>query len=281
MGFKIGYFGNTFFKNKGGNYERKIYSILEECNNLEIKYLICTGGMSYNYHLSLDFINEMNQSCKSIGVKFYFILGNTDFYYDSSESLASKENKFRDILGLYKSNPMYLPNRTLFFSGVRVNGFESWYDYTLYRGNPTDLKNITKKSKFFIKNKDVKYITDSSDYLSGVNSTFDVKYTKTTLSNMHARLSSYEQKWGAVNRNILFQYFMPSKVFLGNSVIPQFEKYFGTFKGSCKYMEIYNRYKVTDCIIGIKCGKNYPSTYQEIKFYNSYNSVQYIDLNIE
>ena len=85
-----------------------------------------------------------------------------DYYVD-------KEAKFREILRDYRSMEYYLPNHSLNLKGsIRITGLESWYDYSLYRGDGCDLKKITKKSFMGIKNKDV--INHFQTQVAGVSS---------------------------------------------------------------------------------------------------------------
>ena len=272
---KVGYFGNLFLRGENEELSSIVYFIVNECKVREIKFLVCSGGISYNYHTSLFFIGKLGEECRKENIKFSFIVGNTDLYYPKEESYADKESLFKEILEKYKSNEFYLPNHPIFSRDVRINGFESWYDYTMYRGRSRDLKDITKKSLLCFRNKDAVYLTNKSDYTAGLQSTFDYRYSKQTMSSMVSRLESYQQRWGKPGkRDVVVQYFMPSKMFLKESIL---ENYFGTFKGSIKYMDIMKRMGITDCIIGIECREDYPKIANGIRFLNSSSLLQEVE----
>jgi hypothetical protein len=235
---------------------------------------VCSGGISDNYHTSLFFIEKLGSECKRENIEFRFIVGNTDLYYPSTEGNADKENLFNTILEKYKESNYYLPNYPIFSRNTRICGFETWYDYSLYRGKSIDLKDITKKSFMFKKNKDVVYLTNASDYIGGINETFDRRYAIQTFSKMTSHLESYQQRWGYPVHNVVVQYFMPAKSFLKES---RSENYFGTFKGSLQYMEILKSEKVTDCIIGIECRKDYPKYVNGIRFLNPSRVLQEVE----
>lgn len=271
---KLGYFGNIFLKDEMREIPDKVYYIVNECKIREIKVLICSGGISYNYHTTLSFVHKLGLECKKEGIDFHFIVGNTDMYYPMSEAFADKEYKFFDILKKYRSSDFYLPNHPIFGKDLRLSGYETWYDYSLYRGKTRDLKSITKKSLLLLKNKDVTYLTNKSDYVAGVDNTFDKRYTDQTVARMISRLDAYHKRWGQPTHNIVVQYFMPSKAFLKESYI---ENYFGTFKGSKRYLEVMKSYKVTDCIVGTECRKDHPQRMDSIRFFNSKPVVQEVE----
>ena len=271
---KIGYFGNLFLKDN--EIENYVDYLMPQCEQRNIHTLICTGGVSNKYNTTLRLVNLLSSECRNSKITFGFIVGNTDLYYDKSESGASKREKVRQILDLYRNHENYLPAHPIFLKDTRLCGFETWYDYSLYRGSPIDLKDITKKSKFGIfKNKDVEFITDKSDYVSGIEGTFDRVYTNTTLGNMSSRLDSYNQRWGSVKYNLVAMYFLPSKALLSDSYL---EKYFGTFKGSVRYMKILKEHNVTDCFIGIKCKEDYPRNINNIRFWCSSKKLMEVEL---
>lgn len=274
---KVGYFGNLFLKGENKELSDKVYFFVSECKIREIKFLVCSGGISNNYHTTLSFVDKLGSECKKEGINFSFIIGNTDLYYPMSEANADKESKFNEILLKYQSNEFYLPNHPIFSRDVRICGFESWYDYSLYRGNPRELKDITKKSLLFLKNKDVKYLTNASDYVAGVDDTFDKRYTSQTLSRMTSRLDAYHQRWGQPQYNVVVQYFMPSKSFLKESYL---ENYFGTFKGSFQYYEVFKKCNVTDCVIGIPCREDYPHKIGNTRFFNPSNIIQEVEYKV-
>lgn len=271
---RVGYFGNLFLKGENKEATDKVYFLVNDCKTREIRSLVCSGGISSDYHTTLFFVNKLGSECKKEGIDFHFIIGNTDLYYPKNEAMADKESKFVDVLRKYQENEFYLPNHPIFGKGIRICGFETWYDYSLYRGNSRDLRDITKKSMLFLKNKDVVYLTNKSDYIAGVNDTFDKRYTNQTISKMVSRLDSYHQRWGQPYHNVVVQYFMPSKSFLKESYM---ENYFGTFKGSLQYLDILKSHHVTDCVIGIPCREDYPQRMSNIRFLNPKNLIQEVE----
>lgn len=247
----IGYFSNlNLFK--FSNIDSKVNSIVLKSKSLNLGVLVCAGGISNNYLITKDFVTRLGNALKIENIIFRFIVGNTDFYYDKSESCVDKESKFRQILREYRNNEYYLPTHNINLkSGIRLVGLESWYDYTLYRGTGCDLKDITRKSYMhFFKNKDVVYITNSTDYTQGMSDTFDVRYSNECLELMSSRLHHSIASYGNAYKCVVVQYFIPVKSMLGNN---SYDRYMGTFKGSLKYIEPLITNKVTECIIGCKC----------------------------
>lgn len=247
---KVGYTGNLFLMGENKKFENMVYSLSEEAKVRELTILVVTGGISYNYEVTLKFIDSLGRLLKESGIILRFIAGNTDFYYTSYASVIDKEAKFRDILRIYHESEYYLPTHPIITKSVRIVGAESWYDYTLYRGKPRDLKNITRKSLLFLKSRDNEFITNKDDYTLGINNTFDKRYTQETLLALKSRLESNEQKYATVSYNIVVQYFAPTKAVLKSGI---FQDYFGTFSGSMKYMDILRLYRINYCVVGIPC----------------------------
>lgn len=247
---KVGYFSNANLS-KLSNIDTYVNSLVSRSKELDLGFLVCSGGISNDYLITKDFVSRLGSALKLENIVFRFIVGNTDFYYNRSEFTVDKERKFRSILRDYRNSEYYLPTHNIIIKGgIRIIGLESWYDYTLYRGNGVDLKDITKKSFFGIKNRDVVYITNESDYSQGIENTFDVRYSGECLDLMYSKLNYYMNSHGKATRCVVVQYFSPIKSVFGNSV---YDKYMGTFKGSLKYLEPLLSNGVDECIVGCKC----------------------------
>lgn len=248
---KIGYFSNLNL-NRFSNIDTYVNKYVESSIDEGLDILICVGGISNNYLITKDFTTRLGNALKSESIVFRFVVGNTDFYYSKSEFSVDKEGKFRNVLRDYRNNEYYLPTHALRLRNkVVITGLESWYDYTLYRGSGCDLKDITKKSYAFgIKNKDVVYITNATDYTLGIEDTFDVRYSNECLEMMKSKLTRYTSSYGLANRNIVVMYFSPVKSMFGDS---SYNKYMSTFKGSLKYQEPLIQNAVHECIVGCKC----------------------------
>lgn len=247
---KVGYIGNLFLTHENKRFENMVYFLSEEAKVRELTFLIVTGGISYNYEMTLSFVEKLGRLLKENDIQLRFIAGNTDFYYTPYASVIDKETKFREILRLYSNSEYYLPTHPIITKSIRITGAETWYDYTLYRGKPRDLKDITRKSFLFVKSRDNEFITSRDDYTLGINDTFDKRYTQETLRSLKARLDSNEQKYATVSYNIVVQYFSPTKSILKSGL---FQDYFGAFSGSMKYMDILKLYRVNYCIVGVPC----------------------------
>lgn len=261
---KVGYIGNLFLTGENKKFNDMVYFLSEEAKTRELAILILTGGISYNYEVTLNFVDRLGKILKESGIKLRFITGNTDFYYTKYASVVDKEEKFRETLRRYNISEYYLPTHPIFTKSTRITGIETWYDYTLYRGRPKSLKDITKKSILLLRNRDNDFITDKSDYTLGVNDTFDKRYTQETYTEMKRKLEANENKYTRVSYNVVVQYFSPSKTLLKNGLI---ENYFGTFCGSLRYMELLKLFRVNQCIIGTSC-KERTLILNGIKFFN-------------
>ena len=270
---RVGYISNLFISDNINKITDKVHSLTNEARELDLNFLVCSGGISRNYQTTVKFVEELGKQLTSFGIGFRFIVGNTDYYYPK-DSEVNKQAKFRKIQAIYNASPYYLPNNPINAKNTRIHGFESWYDYSLYRGKPRELKSITNKSFFGFKNDDVVYITNKHDYLSGIEDTFDIRYCHETQSKMISKLDLALNKWGTPLHNVAVMWFVPSINFLKNTPI---EKYMGTFKGSQKYLDILCTYNISECIIGIKCNDPYPERLRGIKFLNSSNQITVVE----
>jgi hypothetical protein len=225
---------------------------------------VISGGISNDYHITLSFVDRLGKQLDDIGIKLRFIVGNSDCYYPIEESTLSKESKFREILGLYHNSKYYLPTHPIFTRDTRILGAETWYDYSLYRGKPKELKDITRKQLFLFKHKDNSYITDPSDYTLGIDNVFDTRYCRECLRKLEGDIRSQYSRHGACENLIVVTYFKGSKALLSDSML---SKYFGAFEGSLRISEILSALKVTQNIYGL------PSTKEIVKL----NGVSYIN----
>ena len=248
----VGYVSELGIRNSGTDFDFWLKRLVTSSVNNSLDYLIISGGISNNYHITLSFIEELGRQLKGVGTKLRFIVGNTDFYYPLDEYVVDKVRKFKSILNLYRNNPYYLPRSPIISRRVRIVGSESWYDYSLYRGKPRDLKDITKKRYFIFSNKDNKYITDPMDYTLGFENLFDIKYSKECIDMLRQKLESDIQKHGVCDRSVVITYFKGSKTLLGNSPI---SKYMGAFEGSLDIGRVIKSYRVDTCIVGKKSSR--------------------------
>lgn len=216
-----------------------------ETNSIDT--LVISGGVSNNYRTTLDFIETIGKDLSRVGKRLRFIVGNTDLYYPTEESVIDKKAKFNEIIKMYRDSEYYLPNNPIITGNLRIMGSETWYDYSLYRGRPRNLKDITKKRVLWIRNRDNDYITDEADYCLGIKNTFDYKYSKECAKTMVDKLNSVNKGHGYCKNSIMVTYFKSSHMLLNDGLL---DKYLGTFDGSSDYHEIMRDRKVTQCIYG-------------------------------
>ena len=231
-----------------GKVWKEHYLETESVNN-NLDALIIVGGISNQFCVTNDFTRFLGDNLRKNGVLLRFIAGNTDYY--SFNTKVNKEEEFRKKKEKFLLNPYYLTSHPIIRSNIVISGIESWYDYSLYRGDPIQLKKIMKKRKFGHKNLDGVYITDESDYTLGINNVFDVVYTKECVSLLEDRMRQISNKFGKLKYNVVVQYFYPSKIFLSdNTGLFNTQGYFDAFSGSEKFLSPMRYGGVTDCIIG-------------------------------
>lgn len=260
---KVGYVGNLKIKGSGWGLSNCIERLVTESVNGSLDFLVVSGGISNNYHITLSFIKELGKQLANEGIELRFIVGNSDFYYPDNEVTLDKETKFRDILHSYRISEYYLPTHPIFTRDTRILGSESWYDYSLYRGKPKPLKDITKKQWLFFHHPDNLYITDPSDYTLGIENLFDTRYCKECLNSLKREIQFQYTRHGACENLVIVTYFKSSKALLSDSLK---SKYFGTFEGSLHLGELLSSLKVTQNIYGL------PFTKDTVKM----NGVSYI-----
>lgn len=242
---RVGYVSQLNLRGIDKRFSKVTEKLVNDSKDLKLDILIVSGGISNDYLITLKFVEDIGQLLDKEGIRFRFIIGNTDLYY--KDDVVNKENKVRSILSMYQRSPYYLPYNAILTRKVRIIGAESWYDYTLYRGKPRDLREISSKKILMFENEDNTYITNASDYSLGLGNMFDIRYCKECAERLNAMLDSYNRKHGDCTYNVVVTYFKTSKTFLGNSFI---EKYMGAFEGSTVYHELMKKHKVTNCVFG-------------------------------
>lgn len=249
---KVGYISELKIRGCEGDFTEWVERLVTVSKNESLDFLVVSGGISCNYHITLRFVDELGKQLKEIGTKLRFIVGNTDLYYPKDEISLDKKAKFLEIIGKYRSSQYYLPNHPILTRSVRIIGAESWYDYSLYRGKPINLRDITKKRFLFISNKDNLYITDKDDYTLGLENTFDYQYSNECCTSLNNELRAQMSKHGDCPYNVVVTYFKGSKALLSNSFM---SKYFGAFEGSLKLGDIMRNNRVTHCMYGLNSDK--------------------------
>lgn len=249
---RVGYVSNLMIGEDTLGIRGKVwkeYYLETESVKYNLDALVIAGGISSQFDITCDFMKFLGDTLKKKGILLRFIAGNTD-YYDSHVGV-DKEESFRKKKEQFLLHPYYLTSHPIIRSDIVISGIESWYDYSLYRGEPIQLKKIMKKKKMGQKNLDGVYITNESDYTLGFDNVFDVVYTKECVSLLEDRMRQINNKFGKVKYNVVVQYFYPSKIFLSdNTGLFNTQGYFDAFSGSEKFLAPMRYGGVTDCIIG-------------------------------
>lgn len=274
---KIGFKSNIFVNRD--NMQAKVEVYKKQIIESDYQYFILVGNIADTYEEVLEFVERLEESVQGYTTaKVRFVASNSDFYY--TEQTVYKAKKFREILKLLYESPHYLVSNPVILPSVQIIGLDTWYDYSLFRGKPTSLKNITKK-KFlglFPVNSDNKYITDETDYVRGLDNTFDVCYTKETLEKLGRTLQRLDTAYENPTQRILVGYFYPNKLFLSNGF---YSKYEGTFSGSSAYSKlIENNYKVDTWIVG-KHSEQRDFYFNKIHYLSASNSIITLDVEEE
>lgn len=273
---RLGYYGDLRFKlHSYSDIDGVCSDLTELAVKNRVDYLILSGGISNDFLLTLSFIDRLEQSLKLYQIKLKFLLGNTDFYSARLEGIDRKR-AFREKLAEVAGMQSYLPCNPIMLQGARIYGAESWYDYSLYRGKPVALRDITKKSFWLKKNSDVKYITDRDDYISGLDNCFDVWYTNQCLRSLDDILDRDENRFIPPDNLVVVMYFYPSKVFLKDGY---FERYWGTFKGSDKFLSLFQKHRVSKCVFGLTADRKYAEL-GGIRIYGSGQNFMVGDYNV-
>lgn len=250
---KVGYVSELNIKGFGKDFSKAIEKLVSVSESESLDFLVISGGISKDYHVTLGFINDLGKQLKITGTGLRFVAGNTDFYYPKNEAVIDKSKKFNEIVTLYRTSPYYLPMNPILTRKVRIIGAESWYDYTLYRGKPRTLKEISKKQILFFRNRDNDFITSADDYSLGLENTFDYKYSRECVQSLSRDLESQQVKHGSCQYNVVVTYFKGSKALLKDSYVG---RYMGAFEGSLGLGEVLKVYRVSHCIYGKKSDKD-------------------------
>lgn len=258
MILKVGYISSLGLTNdvlSESGYVWQEHELETKAKSLELDALIVAGGISSNFDTTYKFMEILGDRLKRQGILLRFIAGNTDFY--SKDVGVDKEKSFREKKEKYLFHPYYLTSHAIIRSNLVISGIESWYDYSLYRGKPIELRKILKKKTLFSKNLDSIYITDVGEYVLGVDSVFDTRYNNECLHLFEDRLRQVKNRLGSLKYNVVVQYFYPSRAFLSKSAgVFDSTGYFDAFRGSAKYFPIMVLSgNVTDCVVGMRSEK--------------------------
>lgn len=190
-----------------------------------IDYLILNGGIYSDSTRFLEFVDFLDTSFKShnIHTKVLFNVSNIEYY--SNSVFVDKVGQFYDTDKKFKNHRLYLPRNPIITKDTWIFGVDTWYDYSLYRGKPISLKDITKKDnrgffgKLFNKrvNLDNFNITDESDYAFGLQNTFDVKHTNDCVDSFRHICDRYDRTIAQPTNKVACGYFYSNALFLSDN----------------------------------------------------------------
>lgn len=223
-----------------------------------IDYLILNGGIYSDSTRFLEFVDFLDTSFKShnIHTKVLFNVSNIEYY--SNSVFVDKVGQFYDTDKKFKNHRLYLPRNPIITKDTWIFGVDTWYDYSLYRGKPISLKDITKKdsrgffSKLFKKrvNLDNFNITDESDYAFGLQNTFDVKHTNGCVDSFRHICDRYDRTIAQPINKVACGYFYSNALFLSDN--PKRDGYNDAFSGSFKFDDTFKSHGITEYV----CGKS-------------------------
>jgi hypothetical protein len=223
-----------------------------------IDYLILNGGIYSDSTRFLEFVDFLDTSFKShnIHTKVLFNVSNIEYY--SNSVFVDKVGQFYDTDRKFKNHRLYLPRNPIITKDTWIFGVDTWYDYSLYRGKPISLKDITKKDKrgFFGKlfnkrvNLDNFNITDVSDYAFGLQNTFDVKHTNDCVDSFRHICDRYDRTIAQPTNKVACGYFYSNALFLSDN--PKRDGYNDAFSGSFKFDDTFKSHGITEYV----CGKS-------------------------
>lgn len=242
---RVGYISDIQVKR---NYTQVADTIINQAIESNLNYLIVNGGISSDYVVTENCMNYMGKALQSHDIVLRFTTGNTD-YYAPHQSIVDKTHNFNTIDSYYKANPYYLVTHPIITQSLWIIGASTWYDYSLYRGNPISLSKVTKKSKWFISaNQDTTYITDKDDYKVGLVNTFDKKRTQYCVNELRDILDKYCNKLARPEHCIVCGYFYPHRVYITDGLLAG---YFACFKGSTHLGDVLHNRGVTEYVAGL------------------------------
>ena len=221
-----------------------------------IDYLILNGGIYSDSTRFLEFVDFLDTSFKShnIHTKVLFNVSNIEYY--SNSVFVDKVGQFYDTDKKFKNHRLYLPRNPIITKDTWIFGVDTWYDYSLYRGKPISLKDITKKDnrgffgKLFNKrvNLDNFNITDESDYAFGLQNTFDVKRTNDCVDSFRHICDRYDRTIAQPTNKVACGYFYSNALFLSDN--PKRDGYNDAFSGSFKFDETFKSHGITEYVCG-------------------------------
>lgn len=221
-----------------------------------IDYLILNGGIYSDSTRFLEFVDFLDTSFKShnIHTKVLFNVSNIEYY--SNSVFVDKVGQFYDTDKKFKNHRLYLPRNPIITKDTWIFGVDTWYDYSLYRGKPISLKDITKKdsrgffSKLFKKrvNLDNFNITDESDYAFGLQNTFDVKHTNDCVDSFRHICDRYDRTIAQPTNKVACGYFYSNALFLSDN--PKRDGYNDAFSGSFKFDDTFKSHGITEYVCG-------------------------------
>jgi hypothetical protein len=248
---KVGYVSDTLIKKGEYNNLSYVQALVTEIEaylkDNPVDVFILNGGITYDYYKTMWVLDRLSTSrVIDKDIKIRFNVGNTDFYIRENTPV-DKVSSFMRCLGTFNNHPLFLPTHPILTQDVWIVGYMTWYDYTLYRGNPVSLKEVSRKKKgLFSKNEDNKYITDEMDYLNGTEKTFDVTYSKECVDAMVKSLQSYSKSFKDPIRKVICTYFYPNDLYIRQSK----DYYYDTFSGSRNLTDRVKNFNITDWVVG-------------------------------
>lgn len=221
-----------------------------------IDYLILNGGIYSDSTRFLEFVDFLDTSFTShdIHTKVLFNVSNIEYY--SNSVFVDKVGQFYDTDKKFKNHRLYLPRNPIITADTWIFGVDTWYDYSLYRGKPISLKDITKKDnrgffgKLFNKrvNLDNFNITDESDYAFGLQNTFDVKHTNDCVDSFRHICDRYDRTIAQPTNKVACGYFYSNALFLSDN--PKRDGYNDAFSGSFKFDDTFKSHGITEYVCG-------------------------------
>ena len=221
-----------------------------------IDYLILNGGIYSDSTRFLEFVDFLDTSFKShnIHTKVLFNVSNIEYY--SNSVFVDKVGQFYDTDKKFKNHRLYLPRNPIITKDTWIFGVDTWYDYSLYRGKPISLKDITKKDnraffgKLFNKrvNLDNFNITDESDYAFGLQNTFDVRHTNGCVDSFRHICDRYDRTIAQPINKVACGYFYSNALFLSDN--PKRDGYNDAFSGSFKFDDTFKSHGITEYVCG-------------------------------
>ena len=219
-------------------------------------YLILNGGIYSDTVRFLEFVEFLDTSFTShdIHTKVLFNVSNIEYY--SNSVFVDKVGQFYDTDKKFKNHRLYLPRNPIITKDTWIFGVDTWYDYSLYRGKPISLKDITKKdnrgffSKLFKKrvNLDNFNITDESDYAFGLQNTFDVKHTNDCVDSFRHICDRYDRTIAQPTNKVACGYFYSNALFLSDNT--KRDGYNDAFSGSFKFDDTFKSHGITEYVCG-------------------------------